>query len=274
MVGSVEKRPRATRDGATYHVCRARVRLRGGEQRSRTFARKVDADAWITEQEAGKSDGTGADPKRGRTLYGRLLDRWWETGRHAVRPSTLARDESYLRNHVRPRWGDWQLAAIERADVVGWVGELSDRGLAPATVRKIHQLFAASREEAVTERYLGVSPCRAIPLPTIKREPMRFLSPDEVARLADAIDRRYRAAILVLAYGGLRIGELAALTPDRVDVDRRQLHVVRTVSWVKGHRHLHESKTAAGRRSPSTDTVPGAPVRPGATRGRARPGPR
>jgi integrase len=58
----------------------------------------------------------------------------------------------------------------------------------------------------------------------------------------------HRALVLVLAYGGLRIGEAAALTPARVDIEKRQIHIVQTVSWVKGHLHLHEPKTASGRR--------------------------
>jgi integrase len=120
--------------------------------------------------------------------------------------------------------------------------------LAPATVRKVYQLFAASMEAAVTARYIGLSPCRDVPLPKVAREPMRFLTREEVVRLADAIDPRYRALVFVLAYGGLRIGEAAALTTERVDLAKRQLHVVQTVSWVKGHHHLHEPKTAAGRR--------------------------
>jgi integrase len=50
------------------------------------------------------------------------------------------------------------------------------------------------------------SPCRAVRLPKIEREEMRFLNPAEVARLADAIGSRYRALVLVSAYGGLRMG--------------------------------------------------------------------
>jgi hypothetical protein len=57
---------------------------------------------------------------------------------------------------------------------------------------------------------LAQSPCRRVPLPKVEREEMRFLTPAQVAALADAIDRRYRALVLVGAYGGLRIGELAA----------------------------------------------------------------
>ncbi len=246
-MGSIQKRKRQKRDGTSYHVWRAATRVRG-RQVSSTFARKVDAQDWLTTTKGRKLNGTAVDPAGGRILYGDWLERWWATRRHAARPSTLARDESYLRNHVEPRWGEWQLAAIERSDVVEWVGALSDGGLAPATVRKLYQLFSATMEAAVTERHLGVSPCRSVDLPAVKREPMRFLTGAEVERLADAIDPRYRALVLVLAYGGLRIGEAAALTTERVDLGRRQLHVVQTVSWVKGHLYLHEPKTAAGRR--------------------------
>lgn len=253
-MGSVEKRQRTKRDGSKYHVWRARTRLRNGQQRSKTFARKIDAEAWLTTMEAGKLDGTAADPKRGRTAYGEWLDRWQPTRRHGARPSTVARDESYLRNHVRPAWADWQLADIERAEVVEWVGNLSDKGLAPATVRKIYQLFAASLEAAVTERYLGVSPCRSIDLPKVERQAIRFLTPAELARLADAIDPRYRALVLVAGYGGLRIGELAGLHRDDVNLERRQVRVERTVSWVKGHLHVNEPKTSAGRRAVALPT--------------------
>lgn len=249
-MGSIEKRHRTKRDGTSYHVWRARTRLRNGQARSKTFARKIDAEAWLTTMQAGRLDGTAADPKRGRTLYSTWLDRWQPTRKHGRRPSTVARDDSYLGNHVRPHWADWQLAAIERADVVDWIGGLSDKGLAPATVAKVYQLFAASIEDAVTDRYLGLSPCRDVELPKVRKRQMRFLTPAEIAKLADKMDVRYRSLVLVAAYGGLRIGELAGLHRGDVDLDRSQVKVQRAVSWVKGHLHVHEEpKTSAGRRS-------------------------
>jgi len=62
---------------------------------------------------------------------------------------------------------------------------------------------------AVGAGTLAQSPCRRVSLPTVEREEMRFLTPAEVATLADAIHQRYRALVLVGAYGWLRIGELA-----------------------------------------------------------------
>ena len=39
---------------------------------------------------------------------------------------------------------------------------------------------------------------------------MRFLTADQVNTLASVIDQRYRAAVYLAAYGGLRAGELWA----------------------------------------------------------------
>ena len=78
---------------------------------------------------------------------------------------------------------------------------------------------------------------------------MRFLDPDAVARLADAIDPRYRAFVLLGAYGGLRSGELFALRRERLDLVRGRVDVAETVVEIAGHFHFGPPKTRAGRRS-------------------------
>src|SRR5262249_61037125 len=46
------------------------------------------------------------------------------------------RDEAAWRTSVRPRFGNWPVAAITAAEVSAWVGGLVDRGLAPATATR------------------------------------------------------------------------------------------------------------------------------------------
>jgi hypothetical protein len=70
-------------------------------------------------------------------------------------------------------------------------------GLAPATVHKANQTLSKLLRGAVDAGLLAQTPCRRIELPRIEREEMRFLAPIEIARLADAIDARYRAMVLV-----------------------------------------------------------------------------
>jgi integrase len=77
----------------------------------------------------------------------------------------------------------------------------------------------------------------------------RFLTPAEVATLADAIVPRYRALVLVGAYGGLRIGELAGLRRSRVDLLRGTVQVAEIVVEVRGVLHVGPPRTRASRRS-------------------------
>jgi integrase len=78
---------------------------------------------------------------------------------------------------------------------------------------------------------------------------MRFLTPAEIARLADAIRPSYRALVLVGAYGGLRIGELAGLRRSRVDLLRGTVEVAEIVTEVGGQLRVGPPKTRASRRT-------------------------
>jgi hypothetical protein len=92
-----------------------------------------------------------------------------------LRPTTRDRDETLLRLHALPRFGDMPMAAIRQLEVRAWVAELSAKGLARATVVKAYQLLGKVLAAAVDAGYLAQTPCRNVPLPKIEREEMRFL---------------------------------------------------------------------------------------------------
>jgi integrase len=162
----------------------------------------------------------------------------------ACRESTRGKRQSPL-----PRFGDLALVAISQRDVCAWVAELSGLGLAPATVQKAYQLLGKVMGAAVDAGMVMQSPCRRVPLPRVEREEMRFLTPAEIARLADVIDPRYRVLVLVAAYGGLRIGELAGLRRGRVDLLRGTVEVAEIVTEAGGVVRFGPPKTRAGRRT-------------------------
>lgn len=225
----------------------ARYRGPDGRERSKRFGRKVDAERWLDLNGADIARGRWVDPRLGKITLREWAEQWTATTA-ANRPSTRARDASYLRTHILPTFGDRQLSSIGHLEVRGWVAELSTRK-APATVRLAAQMLTKIVATAVDAGLLANNPCDRVPLPSIEREEMRFLTPEEVARLADAIAARYRALVLVGAYGGLRIGELAGLRRGRVDVLRSRVDVVETCVEISGHITFNQPKTRAGRRS-------------------------
>ena len=219
-----------------------------GTERSRSFDRRLDAERFGASVEMSKLRGEWTNPAHARTPYADWIERWWTT-RLDLRPSSRARDESYMRSYILDVFGPIHLGRIEQVDVRAWVADLSARGLAPATVQKAYQVFAKSMAAAVAADMIPRSPCRGIALPRIERQEMRFLTPDEIGRLADSIHPRYRALVLVGAYGGLRLGEIAGLRRHRVDLLRGRVDVAEIAVEVRGRLFFGPPKTKAGRRS-------------------------
>jgi integrase len=242
-VGHVGRR---VRNGKVIY--RVRYRAPDGRERSKNFRRKADAEKYLAMVENAKLVGTWTDPAHGKVTLAAWLEAWWATAAD-LRPSTRARDRSYFDSLILPRFGTTPLAAIRQRDVQAWVADLSVRGFAPATVVKAYQLLGRMMTAAVNADMLARSPCRAVRLPRLEREEMRFLTPAEVARLADVIDPGYRALVLVGAYGGLRMGELAGLRRRRVDLLRGTVDVAEIVVEVRGRIYTGPPKTRAGRRT-------------------------
>ena len=72
----------------------------------------------------------------------------------------------------------------------------------------------------------------------------------QVFDLAAAINPRYRALVLLAAFGGLRWGELATLRRIDLDLDARAVRIERSLTSLPGGGHAFgPPKSAAGRRT-------------------------
>jgi len=226
----------------------ARYRGPDGKEHSRRFDTKRSAIEFLDRLGIDRVEGTWRDPAGAKTLLRDwILD--WQATTVDLRPSSRARDDSYVRTHVLPHFGDHKLGSITPLEVRRWVAELAGSGLAPASVHKAYQTLAKILRSAVDADLIAQSPCRRIALPRIEQQEMRFLDPAEIARLAATIDPRYRALVALDAYCGLRLSELAGLRLGNVDLNAGTLRVVENAVEVRGEIHWGAPKTRAGRRT-------------------------
>lgn len=228
----------------------ARWRDPTGSQRSKNFARRIDAERFLVTVEARKLAGTYIDPRAGRIRLGDFTQQT-TPGWVNRRDSTKARDESYLRSLVLPVFADMPIGAIGPFDVQEWVADLDADGYAPATIRKAYQLLGRICNDAVTAGLIATTPCRDVTLSRIQDTEKRFLSPEEITHLADTIHPRYRALVITAAYTGCRIGELLALDIDRYHPQKRIIRIERSLAEVRGRLRFGQPKTAAARRAVS-----------------------
>ena len=227
---------------------RPRYRDAAGKEHARHFQRKVDAQRWLDGVTAAVETGTYVDPRAGRITVGEWAEKWLE-GQAQLKPTTRSRYRGILDRHVLPHWAAVQLIAVSHADVQAWVAA-QRVAAAPATVRKHFRVLSLILDLAVRDGRLPRNPCHGVNLPRLEQARRRYLTHAQVHRLADEACRprpdtrlpyrereimaSYRLVVLVLAYCGLRWGELAALKVKRVDLQRRRIEVAESVVEVDG----------------------------------------
>jgi len=224
-----------------------------------TFTTKADATRWLSTVEADLHRGDDLDPA-GRSMRFGGYARGWLRTKTELRPTTVELYEYLLERHVLPGLGDAPIGRITAATVREWNSTIRSGRISDTTAAKAYRLLRQIMQAAVDDRLIRENPCRIKGASVEHSRERQIPTLDEVSLLADAIDPRYRAMVLIAAFAGLRKGECFGLTrshlnldadPATVSIERSKVHTD------SGGMILQDPKTTAGNR---TLVLPGALV--------------
>jgi integrase len=211
----------------------------------RGFRTKRDAERFASEVEVSKDRGQYIDPRDARVSIGELGPAWLSRQTH-LKPSSYRPLEIAWRVHVEPAWADHRLGDVTHTEVQSWVSKLSEtRGA--TTVQRALAVLSGILDESVRDRRILSSPAKAVKTPRKVKKPHTYLTHAQVHALAREAGSK-AAVVLVMAYCGLRWGEMAALRVMDVDMTRRRLSVEQNAVEV-GHKFVvgtpksHERRT-------------------------------
>jgi len=152
---------------------------------------------------------TYLDPNSGRITLAEWVTIWRQG--HEAGPAKRVTYDSYLRNHILPRFGDTPLNKITRQAGKVFVKDLK-RHLAERTVEDVMSLLGLLLREAVADRRIGFNPCQGIRVSTGHRPERTPATTHQINRIVDRIPRRNdQILVITAAYTGMRWGELAGL---------------------------------------------------------------
>jgi integrase len=205
---------RRTKDGRIRYEVRWREGGRAGRNRQATFDTKRDAEHFETSRRRKKQLGQlSAEVLGSNQAFADFVSEWWDTyARVRLRPGTLASYGYQLDRWIIPFLGDIPLRDFSRETIDCYVAELCAAEARPPTVNRCLAITQGILQRALQWGRITTNPVAGVPRLAHARDG-RITA--QTAEIVEAIRRRLQrqdaALVSVLAYEGLRPGEVFAL---------------------------------------------------------------
>ena len=183
--------------------------------------------------------------ERGLT-FAEVAQQWWMLETNNLSPSTV-KGYGLSLNKVVEYFGDWYMSEIKTSDIIRFFHVMKRDGYAKKTVKNHKIIISRIFHFAVIEGYVDYNVAREaeIPrgLPETKRHPA---TPAEEKIIRDT-DGIWLLPFMAL-FTGMRKGELLGLQWGDIDLEKRFIHVTRSVWYDSTMPMVKTPKTEAGTR--------------------------
>jgi integrase len=238
-------RRRETKSGTRWDV---EWLLPDGTKRSRSFHTKRAAKLFDGDVRSARAAGESVDPRGAKTELS-IVYCSWLASRPDLSPKVRRGYEDNWRLRVEPKFGNWPIGRITRTHIQQWVNEMTASGLAPRTVRWTHTVLRMVLDHAIEDKMIyGKNPASKVRFVPLRETTHVYLTAAEVEKLAELCGTQ-GDVVMILAYTGLRFGELTGLNVEDVALTTRRIRVRRSITQLSGRLIEGPPKSRAGRRS-------------------------
>ena len=148
-----------------------------------------------------------------------------------LREHTMRTKKYIVELKILPYFGNKRVNDITAADIRQWQNELIKMGYSPTYLKTINNQLSAIFNYAVRYYDLKSNPCaKAGSMGKSKAEEMDFWTGEEFRKFIDSVmnKRLSYMAFMTLYWTGMRLGELLALNPKDVDLEKRIITITKS----------------------------------------------
>lgn len=130
--------------------------------------------------------------------------------------------------HIKATFGHKKIDTIKSNDITLWQNTLREKGLAVKTVKQIRGLLYTMFEDMISDEVVENNPVKRAAKLTNRGEVAKEVTPfsqEEIKKILSVDDLQQRNMYALLFFTGLRGGEALALKWNKVDFDKRAIHV-------------------------------------------------
>lgn len=203
-----------------------------GHRRSKQFARKKDAEAWLVNTSWEVKHGTHTPDSKSITVEAAAHVWLDQAKREGLEPTTIAAYEQHVRLHIVPLCGARKLNQLTKPIVEGYRDQLLDN-LSRSMARRVLRSLTAIVAEAERRGYVAKNPCSGVTVRKANRDKMKPVIPNKaemkaIIEAAQASDQRMDAPLVITdIFCGLRASEIRGMVWSQVDLKTKTLTVDR-----------------------------------------------
>jgi integrase len=181
----------------------------------------------LTEQTARKIIGEILERTTGEPLQSFKTREWfqhWLDIKEQVRAGkTTTRYRQVVRDFLASlgNRANLNLAHIASKDVLAYRNSIIKAGKSARTANLSVKVVSAGFNAALRQKHIASNPCTALETLNIETEEKGTFSPAQISKLLRAAEGDWRAAILLGYYTGARLGDVANMRWNAVDLDKR-----------------------------------------------------
>lgn len=219
-------------------------------KKKRGFSTKKEALQWERDFLSQASGSLGM-------LFQDFIELYQKDMEQRLKSSTIAGKRFLIDLKITPVFGKMKLDEIKPTDVRRWQNDLTSyrdedgNPYAETYLKSIHNQLTAIFNYAVKYYGLKENPChKAGSMGKKNADEMQFWTKDEFLKFIEAIKNRPSAyaVFMTLYYTGIREGELLALTPADIDLEKSTLRINKSYHREKGKDVVTTPKTPKSNR--------------------------
>ncbi len=195
----------------------------------------------------------GVVPSNERILMRDWLERWLtECVVGHLSQATEDRYRGIVKNHLQPALGHIELNKLSPSHVQALQQKLLEHGMDPVGVNLVRVVLSGAIKHALRMELIIRDPVAAAKAPPDPNREAESPPVDIVLRMLDLAaeqDDWLYAALYLLAYTGIRRGELLALVWSNVDFENATIRIVSSLGRRSNGLQLTKPKTARGNRT-------------------------
>jgi integrase len=190
----------------------------------------------------------------GKVSFENFIDKWLKDyAEPELAPKTLFRYKELLTSRIIPSLGHIKLNKLQPTDLIEFYNNLREDGirtdgksggLSERTILHHHRLISSILNCAVQWQFILNNPAVRVKAPKVEKKEARHFDIEQTEYILALLENqpiKYKTAIYLDIYGGMRLGELAGLKWSDIDFDNMLIKIHKSLQHIPGYGTFEKS---------------------------------